>query len=300
MSPLRLATRSSALATTQSRLVADALGARTGRAVELVTVTTRGDVDRAPLSQIGGQGVFVAAVRQAVLDGEADLAVHSCKDLPTAPEPRLALAAVGEREDVRDVLVARDGLDLAGLPSGARVGTGAPRRVMQLRALRPDLEVVDVRGNVPTRLALVDDGRVDAVVLAAAGLSRLGLLGRATEVLGCDTLLPAPGQGALAVECRADHRAVVAALLNMQHDETRAAVDAERALLAATGAGCSSPVAAWARPVDGRLRLTALTDGPGGGPVRAEGVADMDQAAGLGRRVATELLAARADGEDAG
>ena len=302
MSALRLATRASDLALTQSRLVADALTRATGDDVELVRVTTRGDVDRSPLSVIGGQGVFVAAVRRAVLDDEADVAVHSCKDLPTEPAPGLVMSAVGEREDVRDVLVARDGLDLADLPDGARVGTGSPRRALQLRALRPDLEVVDVRGNVPTRLRLVDDGEVDAVVLAAAGLRRLGLLDRATEVLDADTLLPAPGQGALAAECRQDHGVVVEALRSMQHDETRAAIDAERALLATTGAGCSSPVAAWARPDGGRLRLTALADGPGGDPVRVEGVGDQAEAADLGRRVAERLLAARtgATGEDAG
>ena len=194
--PLRLATRRSELAMAQSRSIGEQLAALTGRELELVEVTTQGDVDPAPLTQIGGTGVFVVAVRQAVVDGRADVAVHSLKDLPTTPDPRLVLAAIPPREDPRDVLVARDGATLAGLPVGARVGTGSPRRRSQIAALRPDLELVEIRGNVGTRIARVAGpagggsergGDLDAVVLAAAGLIRLGrqermLCGGAQEI----------------------------------------------------------------------------------------------------------------------
>jgi hydroxymethylbilane synthase len=248
--PLRLGTRRSALARAQSTMVAGAITAQTGRAVELVEVTTEGDTSRAPLSQLGGTGVFVSALRDALLDGSVDLAVHSLKDLPTAPADGLVVAAVPRREDPRDVLVAGPGRMLLDLKSGARVGTGSPRRAAQLRALGYGLEVVDVRGNVDTRIGFVRAGELDAVVLARAGLARLGRLDDASEVLDPLQMLPAPGQGALAVECRADAVEVLALLRLLDDAPSRCAVTAERALLARLEAGCSAPVGALAEVVD--------------------------------------------------
>lgn len=290
---LRLGTRRSALARTQSEHVAQALRERTGRAVELVEVTTEGDVSRAPLSSLGGTGVFATALREALLAGRVDLAVHSLKDLPTAPAAGLVVAAVPPREDPRDVLVASAGRRLADLPAGARVGTGSPRRAAQLRALRPDLAVVDVRGNVDTRLRMVSEGHLDAVVLARAGLLRLGRAGEATEVLGTDQLLPAPGQGALAVECRADDDGVRDACALLDDPASRAATTAERALLAALEAGCAAPVGALAvLDDDGGLRLTGLVAALDGSAAAVRsGSGPLDEAAATGRRVAADLLA---------
>ena len=202
-SPLRLGTRGSALALAQSGHVAEAITAATGRPVELVRVVTKGDTDRGAIAQIGGTGVFVTALREALAAGEVDLAVHSYKDLPTAPAVGLTIAAVPPREDPRDVVVARDGLTLGELPTGSRVGTGSPRRTAQLRGLGLGLEVEPIRGNVDTRIGYVRDGELDAVVLARAGLARLGRLDEVTEVVDPLQVLPAPAQGALAVECRA-------------------------------------------------------------------------------------------------
>jgi hydroxymethylbilane synthase len=300
---LRLGTRRSALATAQAQQVADALTARTGRPVELVPVTTYGDTSREALSQIGGTGVFVSALRESLLAGEVDLAVHSLKDLPTADPAGIALAAVPPREDPRDVLVARDGLTLAELPAGARVGTGSPRRAAQLRALGLGLEVVGVRGNVDTRLRLVRDGAMDAVVLARAGLARLGRLDEVTEVLDPLQMLPAPGQGALAIECRSPedtHTQAVHSLLGSLDDVvTRRVVAAERTLLATLEAGCSAPVGAYgeaADPEPGELvpelylrAVVAAVDGSAS--VRLSATGPLDEAARIGRDLATELLA---------
>ena len=276
---LRLGTRGSRLALTQSGQVADALrqaaaaGARApgcdNLELDLVTVRTDGDGDRTPLRQLGGVGVFAARLRHALLDGEVDLVVHSFKDLPTQPVEGLEVICVPPREDPHDALCARDGLTLATLPDGARVGTGSPRRAAQLLAARPDLEVVDLRGNVPTRLARVrgleavgvgtDEpvapsradaaGDLDAVVLALSGLRRLGLEHCASEVLDLETMLPAPAQGALAVEARAGEgsAALARAAAALDDEPTRLAVTAERALMARLGAGCAAPVGAWAR-----------------------------------------------------
>ena len=281
---LRLGTRGSRLALTQSGQVAEALmaaggggaAAAAGKAsegsgglgIDLVTVRTDGDGDRTPLRQLGGVGVFAARLRHALLDGEVDLVVHSFKDLPTQPVEGLEVICVPPREDPRDALCARDGLTLATLPDGARVGTGSPRRAAQLLAARPDLEVVDLRGNVPTRLARVrglevvgvgtDEpvapsradaaGDLDAVVLALSGLRRLGLEHCASEVLDLETMLPAPAQGALAVEARAgeDSAELARAVTVLDDEPTRLAVTAERALMARLGAGCAAPVGAWA------------------------------------------------------
>jgi hydroxymethylbilane synthase len=252
VNPIRLGTRRSALATTQSRWVARQMEAvAPDTRVELHEVTTHGDLTRASLASLGGAGVFVSALRDALLADEVDLAVHSLKDLPTAPAPGLVLAAVPVREDPRDVLVARDGLGLAALPAGSRIGTGSPRRAAQLRALGLGLEVVDVRGNVDTRLAMVAEGRLDAVVLARAGLARLGRTAEITEVLAPEVVLPAPGQGALAVECRADDHRLLAVLARLDDAPTRAAVLAERTLLAVLEAGCAAPLGALAEQVNG-------------------------------------------------
>ncbi|USQ76752.1 hydroxymethylbilane synthase [Ornithinimicrobium cryptoxanthini] len=243
---LRLGTRASELATSQSGWVADHLRSL-GHEVELVLVQTEGDRNRAPLTQIGGTGVFVSALREALLAGEIDCAVHSLKDIPVAAAPGLVTAAVPEREDPRDVLVSRDGMSLTELPEGAVIGTGSPRRAVQLAAAAPHVTVTQIRGNVGSRINRVTSGELDAIVLAAAGLRRLGRLGEASQVLELTTMLPAPGQGALAVECRAEDAAVVQALAHLEHAPTRICVTAERALLGALEAGCSAPVGALAR-----------------------------------------------------
>jgi hydroxymethylbilane synthase len=298
VSALRIGTRPSALAVAQSNLVAERIRAG-GRAAELVEVATPGDRSTAPVAQLG-VGVFVSALRDALAAGMVDIAVHSYKDLPTAPDPRLVLAAVPPREDPRDALVARDGLVLGALPPGARVGTGSPRRTAQLRALGLGLEVVPIRGNVDTRIGKVRSGELDAVVVAAAGLRRLGRVDEATELLDPLQMLPAPAQGALAVECRGEDLDLVRELAAALDDEaTRAAVNAERALLAALEAGCSAPVGALADVVsdledDGRvvdrLSLRGVLGMPGGGLLRATGTADIDESEKLGAALAAELL----------
>jgi len=293
---LRVGTRASVLARTQSGLVADALADRLDREVGLVTVTTEGDVSRAPLATIGGTGVFVGALRDALLRDEVDIAVHSLKDLPTADPEGIVVAAVPEREDPRDVVIARDGLTLGELPSGARIGTGSPRRTAQLQALGLGVEIVPVRGNVDTRLRKVRDGELDAVVLARAGLARLGRLDEVTEVLDPLQVLPAPGQGALAVEVRSTDEQLVALVREaLDHDPTRAAVTAERTVLADLEAGCSAPVGALAEIVEGEdgeelwLRAVALST-DGALSVRRSASGAPDDAAGLGRRLAAEML----------
>ncbi|MGW5330647.1 hydroxymethylbilane synthase [Streptomyces sp. NPDC004014] len=313
---LRLGTRRSKLAMAQSGQVADAVRRVTGRAVELVEITTHGDVSREHLTQIGGTGVFVAALRDALLGGEVDFAVHSLKDLPTTQPDELVLAAIPVREDPRDVLVARDALKFTDLPRGARVGTGAPRRMAQLnayaRAHGLDIETVPIRGNVDTRIGFVRDGELDAVVLAAAGLNRIGRIDEVTDFLSVDTVLPAPGQGALAIECTADAADLLAALGELDDPFTRVAVTAERSLLAALEAGCSAPVGALAdlpplsAPLereaprgDGqivkemRLRgVVGTTDGTRMVQLSTTGPVPQthDQAMALGRELATEML----------
>ena len=298
-STLRLGTRGSALARTQSQAVADAITAATGTPVELVHIVTEGDRSSAAIAQLGGTGVFVAAIRRALLEGSVDLAVHSYKDLPTAAEPGLIIAAVPGREDPRDALVARDGLTLGELPSGSRIGTGAPRRVAQLRALGLGLDVVPIRGNVDTRLARVagvgEQGDLDAVVLARAGLARLGRVGLVTEILDPLQVLPAPAQGALAVECRTSDARTRELLGRLEDATVRACVVAERSTLAALEAGCSAPVAAYAELAEGesgpelflRASVTAID---GSDAVRGSITGPLPDAAALGRALATELL----------
>ena len=290
---IRLATRGSALALAQSTQVADALRAQ-GHDVELVTISTRGDTSSAAIDQIGGTGVFVSALREALLAGQVDLAVHSYKDLPTAPADGLVIAAVPLRQDPRDALVARDGLTLGELPAGSRVGTGSPRRTAQLLALGMGLEIVPVRGNVDTRLGLVAAGSLDAVVLARAGLARLDRLGEITETLDPLQVLPAPAQGALALECRADD-AIRTTLTALDDADTRAAVTAERGLLAALEAGCTAPVGALADVALGddgpELFLRGLVVAPDGSDaVRLSGTGSPRDAAAIGERLAAELL----------
>ncbi|MFB7885937.1 hydroxymethylbilane synthase [Microbacterium sp. NPDC056057] len=254
MTTLRIGTRGSTLALTQTGMVADDLADAYGVTTELVTITTDGDRSNEPLSRAGGTGLFTGALRDALLAGECDVIVHSLKDLPTAPHEQLVVAAMPAREDPRDALIARDGLKLDELPAGARVGTGSPRRMAQLRARRPDLEVVDIRGNVDTRLGKVTSGELDAVILAAAGLTRIGRTDVVTEFLDADRWPTAPGQGALAVEVRRGEEHLVDRL---DHAETRAAVEAEREVLALLEAGCSAPVGARAVVDAGLLLLSA-------------------------------------------
>ncbi|BDH09173.1 MULTISPECIES: hydroxymethylbilane synthase [Streptomyces] len=251
---LRLGTRRSKLAMAQSGQVAEAVRELTGRPVELVEITTYGDTSREHLAQIGGSGVFVSALRDALLSGEIDFAVHSLKDLPTAQPETLTLAAIPVREDPRDALIARDGLTFEQLTADedrvARIGTGSPRRMAQLnawaRSLGRRVETVPIRGNIDTRIGFVEKGELDAVVLAAAGLTRIGRIDEATQLLSPDVILPAPGQGALAIECAAVNVELIARLAELDDPDTRAAVTAERSLLAALEAGCSAPVGALA------------------------------------------------------
>lgn len=307
---LRLGTRRSRLAMAQSGQVADAVREVTGRPVELVEITTYGDTSREHLAQIGGTGVFVTALRDALLRGEVDFAVHSLKDLPTAQPEGLVLAAVPLREDPRDVIVARDALKFTDLPRGARIGTGSPRRTAQLNAYARthalDIETVPIRGNVDTRIRYVQDGELDAVVLAAAGLSRIGRIDEVTDFLSVDTVLPAPGQGALAIECAADNADLIASLGELDDPTTRAAVTAERSLLAALEAGCSAPVGALADLLAGgqivkemRLRgIVGTTDGSRTVQLSTTGPVPetYDQAMALGRELAAEMLAQGAAG----
>ena len=307
MSTVRIGTRSSLLATTQSELVAALVRDRLGRDTELVEISTEGDRSQAvgtPLEQAGGTGVFVSALREALLRGEVDVAVHSLKDLPTAAADGIALAAVPPREDPRDVVVARDGLTLGELPVGSKVGTGSPRRVAQLHALGLGLDVVGVRGNVDTRIGKVHSGEYDAVLLARAGLARIGRLEEVTEVLDPLQMLPAPGQGALAVECRADDE-LLAALSQLDDRHSRAAVEAERAVLATLEGGCSAPIGALAEVVEGEdgdelwVRAVALSR-DGALSVRMSATGDPNDAAGVGSRLAKEMLADGASDLDAG
>lgn len=300
MTVLRIGTRASALATTQTQQIADRLVAETGAEVEIVTISTEGDRNLAPLTTFGGQGVFVAALRDALIDGRIDVAVHSLKDLPTAVHPALLLAAIPVREDPRDCVVARDGLTLGELPQGARIGTGSPRRESQLNALGMGAEIVAIRGNVGTRIGKVTSGEVDAVVLARAGLARLGRLDDITETIDPIQMLPAPGQGALACECRVDDDATAQLLGVLDDRDTRAAVTAERSLLATLEAGCSAPVGALAEIASGddgdELWLRAVVGDLSGVPtIRLSATGLPEQAAAVGERLAVEMLAEGAD-----
>jgi hydroxymethylbilane synthase len=294
--PLQLGTRGSPLALAQAGRIARLLQERCGRPAVLVTVATPGDESAAPVDRLGTPGVFTSTLREALLRGAVDLVVHSCKDLPTAPVPGLQLAAFPARQDPRDALIWPGGTSLGALPPGARIGTGSPRRAALLRAAGRQLQIIPVRGNVGTRLRKLADGEVDALVLAMAGLSRLGLLGAACTPLDPSLLMPAPAQGVLAVECRSDDPVTAAQLQALDHAPTRAAAVAERGFLAALGAGCSAPVGALAEFVPGArdepaVRLSGLIAAPDGSAViqaQAAGVAS--DADALGRQLAHRLL----------
>jgi len=317
---LRLGTRRSKLAMAQSGLVAEEVRRVTGRPVELVQITTYGDTSKEHLAQIGGTGVFVTALRDALLRGEIDFAVHSLKDLPTAQPDDLSLAAVPARADARDVLIARDGLGFEELARSAattgraaRVGTGSPRRMAQLnswaRSLGMEIDTVPIRGNIDTRIGYVRSGELDAVVLAAAGMERTGRLDEVTELLSPDAVLPAPGQGALAVECASTNAHLAVQLSELDDPYTRAAVTAERTLLAALEAGCSAPVGALAdllgdgqvvtemrlRGVVGTIDGETLVQLSTTGPVPAS-AADAATPQNMGRELADEMLAKGAAG----
>lgn len=296
--PIRIGTRGSLLATTQAGSIRDALVQR-GHRAELVIISTDGDRSSAPIAEIG-VGVFTAALRDAIADGRVDMAVHSYKDLPTAQDERFVIAATPRREDPRDALVARDGMVLGELPVGSVIGTSSPRRAAQLRALGLGLEIRPLRGNLDTRLNRVTGGDLDGVVVARAGLARIGRLGDVTETLEPVQMLPAPAQGALAVECRAADSGLAALLAELDDADTRAAVTAERTLLAELEAGCSAPVGAIAEVVESideeghifeELSLrgcVATLDGSD--VIRASGIGTPGRARDLGVSVASELF----------
>ena len=290
MKPLVVGSRASRLALWQANWVRDRLAAA-GHETRLEIIHTSGDRLRdRPLQAIGGQGVFVKEIEDALLAGAVDVAVHSLKDLPTAQPAGLRIACVPRREDPRDLLAAPGAPALAGLREGAVVGTGSPRRACQIHALRPDLTIRDLRGNVETRLGRLARGDYDAIVLALAGVRRLGVAVEGA-ILEFDTMLPAVGQGALAIEVRADDGASASAVAPLHHPETAAAVAAERALLRGLGGGCQAPIAALGEIVAGRVRLRGLVGSPDGSRVlrdRAEG--PIDDPEGVGAALAERLL----------
>jgi hydroxymethylbilane synthase len=278
------------MAVAQSMKVSKAITSATGREVEIVGIDSVGDASREQMTQIGGTGVFVSSLRGSLLAGEVDFAVHSLKDLPVGPAAEIALAAVPVRDDPRDALVARDGAKLADLPSGATIGTGSPRRAAQLLVLRPDVRPVPLRGNAGTRLAKVQTGELDAVVLGHAGLARVGRLDAVSQVFDPDEMMPAPGQGALAVECLGGREDLVALLGSIDDPLSRAATTAERSLLAGLQAGCSAPVGAYAAGTD-VLRLRGLVVAADGGKaLRGSASGILAQADQIGRQVAADLL----------
>jgi hydroxymethylbilane synthase len=288
--PLRLGTRASALAQRQADWIAERLCAA-GVDVEKVLIRTEGDRRQDAIAAFGGQGIFTREIQRALLDGRIDLAVHSLKDLPTGQPPELILAAVPERAPCGDVLISEKADCLESLPPGSRVGTGSLRRRAQLLHVRPDLEMADVRGNIETRLNKLRQGQYDALVLAEAGLIRLGLADQITERLPLDAFLPAIGQGALAVETRADDAPTQRAVAPLDHPPSHAGVLAERAMLAALDGGCLAPIAAWGRMENGQLRLTGRVLMPDGRKkLEADQVAPLSEAVELGRRVAESLL----------
>jgi hydroxymethylbilane synthase len=289
--PLRLGTRRSPMAVAQSLLVSRAITDRTGCEVELVGIESAGDVSRELLTQIGGTGVFVSSIRASVLAGQVDIAVHSLKDLPIGPADAIVLAAVPGRDDPRDALAGRDGAKLADLPAGARIGTGSPRRAAQLLLLRSDIVPVPVRGNAGTRLAKVETGELAAVVLGYAGLARIGRLDAVTQVFEPDEMVPAAGQGALAVECRDDREDLVALLSRIDDPLSRAATAAERTLLGALQVGCAAPVGAYAAGTEVIRLHGVVVAADGGTALRGGGSGTLAEAEQIGRQVATDLLA---------
>lgn len=295
---LRLGSRGSPLALTQTGLFRDALqAANPGLEVEIEIIKTTGDRQQEwatppAVADRTGKGIFVKEIEDALLDGRVDAAVHSLKDLPTEIPAGLRIAAIPNREDPRDVLVAREGLRFETLPEGARVGTGSPRRMSQLRHHRRDLVFVPIRGNVETRLRKVEDGQLDAVVLAAAGLRRLGLMEERWELLESDLCLPAVGQGALAIEARDEQGFVVEALRRLHDDSTAACVDAERAFLSGLGGGCQVPVAALAEIVGSAIHFRGVVCDPEGERlIRVEAIGAVDRASAIGEGAARDAIA---------
>jgi hydroxymethylbilane synthase len=294
MRELIIGTRGSALALAQAAWVASRL--REGvpeLAIRTEVIRTTGDANQVqPLSQVGDKGLFTRQIEAALLAGRIHIAVHSLKDLPTVLPPGLVLGAVTQRQDVRDALISASGLGLDDLPAGARVGTSSLRRAAQLLAYRPDLRIVNIRGNVDTRLHKALTAEYDAVVLAAAGLTRLGLSHHITQFLPLDVMLPAVGQGALALEIRADDASTGALVARLEHKSTRLATDAERAFLTALGGGCQVPIAALGEVVDNRLRLRGLVATEDGKCVRkGELSGNLDRAEQIGRILAEKLMA---------
>jgi hydroxymethylbilane synthase len=299
--PLRIGTRGSALALWQASHIAERLAQRHGIKTQLVRIRTAGDrLQSVSVSQAGasadGKGIFIKELEDALLAGAVDLAVHSMKDVPTEAPAGLAFPAVTRREDVRDCLVSRDGRTLENLPPGARIGTSSLRRQAQLRHHRPDLEMADVRGNVDTRLRKLASGEFDAVVLALAGLKRLGVADKVTQVLDTDVMLPAVGQGAIGIETRTDDRRASELVAALDDAETRACVTAERALLHELQGGCQVPLGAWARLAGGELHLEAAVFSADGREfVRRDDRGSPGDAYAVGKRLGQVLIGAGAD-----
>ena len=296
MRPLRIGTRGSLLAKWQADFVRKQLFAATGVEAEIVIIKTSGDrMQQAPLTQIGGKGIFIKELEDALLEETVDLAVHSVKDIPTDTPSRLCFPAICRRDDVRDCVVSAKGTTLANLREGARVGTSSLRRQAQLRHLRPDLDVRELRGNVDTRLRKVESGEYDAILLAKAGLDRLGWSQRITETLSPEVCMPAVGQGAIAVEARLNDTEAADALAKLDDAETRTAIICERALLAKLQGGCQVPLGAWARIERGELVLEACVCSVDGVQyVKQRATAPPDQAAQLGEHMARLLIEAGA------
>jgi hydroxymethylbilane synthase len=297
MAGLRIGTRGSALALWQARFVQEQLRVRHGIEAEIITLKTSGDrFEQKKIGQMGLKGVFIKELEDALLAARIDLAVHSLKDVPTETPRGLTFPAITRRDEVRDCLVSRDGLGLSRLPAGARVGTSSLRRQAQLRHARPELEVLELRGNVDTRLAKLARGDYDAIVVAKVGLDRLGRSDAITEVLSPEVMLPAVGQGALAMETRAGDAELGALLAGLDDPATRAGVTAERALLAELEGGCQVPVGAWGRIEDGQLVLEACVASPDGADFLRDRAADApDRPEALGRELARRLIRAGAD-----
>ena len=292
MRHLRIGTRGSLLAKWQAEYVRKRLFSAAGVEAEIVVIKTSGDkFANAPLTQIGGKGIFVKELEDALMEESIDIAVHSVKDIPTEIPPRLSFPAVFRREDVRDCLISANGATLANLRQGARIGTGSLRRQAQLRHIRPDLDVRDLRGNVDTRLRKAQSGEYDAILLAKAGLDRLGWSDRITEIFAPDVFLPAVGQGAIAAECRLSDSEAAEVLASLDDAESRTAIIAERSLLSALQGGCQVPLGAWARTERGELILEACVCSVDGSQyVRQRAAAPPEQAAALGEHVARLLL----------
>jgi len=295
--PLRIGSRGSVLALWQANAVRERLARAVGVEAEIVIIKTSGDrFQQAPVGQMGLKGVFIKELEDALLDGRVDLAVHSMKDVPAEVPSSLAFPAICEREDVRDALVSRTDARLAELPAGARVGTSSLRRQSQLRYFRSDLDLRELRGNVDTRLRKLERGDYDAIVLAKAGLDRLGWSDKITEAISTDVSLPAAGQGAMGVEARADDREVLGVVARLDHAETHLAVTAERALLAGLEGGCQVPLGAWARIEGGEIVLEAcILSVDGTDHIRKRAAGSLRNAEALGHELAQAMLAAGAD-----